>query len=198
MNLVELSKQFGLTARTLDSSKLCPEFEKAFLNSPLPNRFGFHSTTSTIHSDPDDSDDEEEDEEPATPPSSPTQAPQLQTSALLQQVMQRLVSLSLRTFETLTTNRNQSSDDDDDDFDEHQSTRPAQTLTPPSSPTLDQPVAPTPNTAMRVIKTSTFLRVSSLNPFANQSIRHMYPDHRSPGEISTVATDFLRTCFPKF
>lgn len=193
MNLVELLTKQGLTARTLESSKHFTEFQKAFLASPLPNRFPKSSTT-TVMSDPDDTD-----EEPTTPPSSPTHGAQLQTSTLLHQVMQRLVGASLRTFETLTTTL-ASSDDHDDEVEEHfaqQRIRRRMTITPPSSPTFDGLAAPTPNTALHAMKTSTFLRVSSLNPYTHQSLRQAFTQQTSPGEIPSAVNDFLRGRFPR-
>jgi hypothetical protein len=195
MNLVELLTQQGLTARTLDSSKQLTEFEKAFLTSPLPKRLHRSSVTTMMSECDDDSDT---DEEPTTPPSSPIHGAQLQTSALLHQVMQRLVALSLRTFETLATSLG--SPTDHKDIDEHlnqQRQRRAMTLTPPSSPTFDGLVAPTPNTAMHAMKTSTFLRISSLNPLAQQSIRHAFTRQTSPGEIPLAVNELLHRRFPR-
>ena len=184
MNLVALLTKQGLTARTLDSPEKFSEFQKAFLTCPLPNR---RRKSSSIVSDPD-----ETDEEPTTPPSSPTHGVQLQTSALLHQVMQRLVGLSKRTFESLATTL--TSSHDRDDADEHpsdQRLRQTITLTPPSSPTFDGLVAPTPNTALHVIKTSTFLRVSSLNPFTKQSMRQAFTA-RSPAEMPSTIDELLK------
>lgn len=133
-----------------------------------------------VHFVPDPDDDEFE---PTTPPSSPTHAPQLQTNVLLQQVLQRLVSLSLRTFETVATSLATSKfDTDEEDF----NCERRQTITPPSSPKFEGPAAPTPNTTMRALKSSTFLRVSSLNPLAKAIAC------RSPGDIPTYVNDFLR------
>lgn len=146
-------------------------------------------TVPSIAPDPDDDDDNL-----TTPPSSPTHAAHIQTNALLQQVLQRLVGMSLRTFETLTTSLT-GPDDDDDDYDEHDSLpvplRKTITITPPSSPTFDGPAAPTPNTAMRAMKSSTFLRVSSLNPLTKAFAT------RSPGEIPSIVTDFFRGYPPR-
>jgi hypothetical protein len=158
MNLVELLTQQGLTARIL---------------------------TLPIVPDPGD------DDEPSTPPSSPTQGAPLQTNALLHQVMQRLVGMSLRTFETLATSltsetSDHESDEDDDPKESQQRLRTTITITPPSSPTFDGLAAPTPNTAMRAIKSSTFLRVSSLNPFTKAFAT------RSPGEVPSIVNDFLK------
>ena len=193
MNLVELSTRYGLTARTLDKTTLCPDFEKKFLTCSLPNRLNNRSNTTSTISDSDETDDEF-DEEPATPPSSPTQTTQLHTSAVLHQVMQRLLGLSKRTIDTLANSLGSSKESEDVDY--QSSSRPILTLTPPSSPTFEGPIAPTPNTAMHAMKTSTFLRVSSLNPFVHQSIRQRFSPN-SPGELSAVAHDLLRGCFPK-
>ena len=156
INLFELLNQQGLTARTLDSF--------------VP--------------DPDDDDDENL----TTPPSSPTHGVQTQTNALLQQVMQRLVGMSLRTFETFATSLTSTNDEEEEvkDLESEQPARKTITITPPSSPTFDGPAAPTPNTAMRAIKSSTFLRVSSLNPLTKAYAA------RSPGEIPSIVQDFLR------
>ncbi|CAF1324609.1 unnamed protein product [Adineta steineri] len=189
MNLVELLTKEGLTARTLDSSESFSEFEKAFLTCSLPNRF-LKSTTTTIP-DPDEIDDED-DNEPTTPPSSPTHGAQLQTSALLHQAMQRLVKLSLQTFETLATSFTPSNDHNEGP----QRLHPITTITPPSSPTFDGLVAPTPNTAMHAIKTSTFLRASSLNPFTNRSIRSAFSTI-SPGEKTSLVDDLIRGRLPR-
>jgi hypothetical protein len=163
INLVELLTQQGLTARTVDS----------------------------IAPDPDDC------ENLTTPPSSPTQGAPIQTNALLHQVMQRLVGMSLRTFETFATSFT-STDDHYTDEDEEvkyiqseQRFRRRMTITPPSSPTFDGLVAPTPNTAMRAIKSSTFLRVSSLNPLTKAFAI------RSPGEIPSYVSDFFRGYPPR-
>jgi hypothetical protein len=161
INLIELLTKQGITARTVDP----------------------------FAPDPDDNDD------PTTPPSSPTHGAQLQTNALLHQVMQRLVGMSLRTFETFATSVTSSSDHDTDEDDElkeikynksEKRLRTRVTITPPSSPKFDGLPAPTPNTAMRAIKSSTFLRVSSLNPFTKAFAT------RSPGDIPSMVTDFLR------
>lgn len=160
MNLVELLTQQGLTARTISPG------------AP----------------DPDDIDD------PTTPPSSPTHGAQIQTNALLNQVMQRLVGMSLRTFETLATSvADPPSDVDDEDDDDHldesifeERLTKATTVTPPSSPKFEGLAAPTPNTAMRAIKSSTFLRVSSLNPLTKAFAT------RSSGEVPSLVSNFLR------
>jgi hypothetical protein len=192
MNLVELLTKQGLTARTLHSPNSYSDFEKTFLTAPLPNRLP-RSITKMIP-DPDESedDDDDDDEEPKTPPSSPTHGAQFQTSALLHQVMQRLVGISLRTFETLATSRLSLNEDDES----QQRLRTSITITPPSSPTFEGLVAPTPNTAMHAIKTSTFLRVSSLNPYTNKSIRHVFAT-RSPGEVPSVINDLIKGCIPR-
>ncbi len=111
--------------------------------------------------------------------------------------MQRLVGISLRTMETFATSF-KSTDDHDSDEDEElksyqskQHFRRRMTITPPSSPTFDGLAAPTPNTAMRAIKSSTFLRVSSLNPFTKAFAI------RSPGEIPTIVSDFFRGYPPR-
>lgn len=160
-NLLELLTREGLTARTVPS----------------------------IIPDPDDDDDNL-----TTPPSSPTHAAHIQTNAVLQQVLQRLVGMSLRTFETLATSLTGTNDDDDDD-DEHEilqvPLRKTITITPPSSPIFEGPAAPTPNTAMRAMKSSTFLRVSSLNPLTKAFAA------RSPGEIPSIVTDFFRGYPPR-
>lgn len=143
-----------------------------------PNILELFSDSKYSHvPDPDDNDDL------TTPPSSPIHGAQIQTSALLQQVMQRLVGMSIRTFETLANNLT-INNHDDNDIEEIQKKI---TITPPSSPTFDGPVAPTPNTAMRAIKTSTFLRVSSLNPLTKAIAT------RSPGEVPSIVNNFLRT-----
>lgn len=159
-NLLELLTREGLTARTVPSTAR----------------------------DPDDDDDD--DDNLTTPPSSPIHAAHIQTNALLQQVIQRLVGMSLRTFESLTTTITRTHDDGDDEDDDHYSSevplRKTITITPPSSPTFDGPAAPTPNTAMRAMKSSTFLRVSSLNPLTKAFAA------RSPGDIPSIVTDFFR------
>jgi hypothetical protein len=111
--------------------------------------------------------------------------------------MQRLVGMSLRTFETFATSFT-STDDHYTDEDEEvkyiqseQRFRRRMTITPPSSPTFDGLVAPTPNTAMRAIKSSTFLRVSSLNPLTKAFAI------RSPGEIPSYVSDFFRGYPPR-
>ena len=184
INLVELLTKQGLTARTIDSSESFAEFQKAFLTCPLPNRL----PKATIP-DPDETDDDDDDEEePSTPPSSPTHGAQFQTSALLHQVMQRLVKLSLRTFETLATSKTSPVD--------QQRLRTSSTITPPSSPTFDGLVAPTPNTAMHAIKTSTFLRASSLNPFMKKSVRQIFHS-MSPGEEPSLVDDLIKGYLPR-
>jgi hypothetical protein len=188
MNLVELLKKEGLTARTLDSADSLTEFEKAFLTCSLPNRLRKSPTIP----DPDEFDD---DDEPTTPPSSPIHGAQLQTSALLHQTMQRLIKLSLQTFETLTTTLT-SPIDYSESKEKHQRLRTTITITPPSSPTFDGLAAPTPNTAMHAIKTSTFLRASSLNPFTNQSIRNAF-SNISPGEAPSTVDELFRGRFPR-
>lgn len=125
------------------------------------------------------------DDEPGTPPSSPIHQTDLQTGALLQQVLQRLVSLSRRTFENFATSLPSSTE-------EESLHRSKKIVTPPSSPTFDGLTAPTPNTTARAMKSSTFLRVSSLNPFANPSIRKTLANQRSPGEISSFVDEILR------
>ncbi|CAF1298811.1 unnamed protein product [Adineta steineri] len=168
MNLVELLTQQGLTARTIE----------------------------TYAPDPDDNED------PTTPPTSPTHGAKIQTNALLHQVMQRLVGMSLRTFETLTTSvndhntDNEEEDDDDDnnelqDIESEQRLHKTATITPPSSPKFEGLAAPTPNTAMRAIKSSTFLRVSTLNPFTKAFAT------RSSDEVPSIVSDFIRSYNPK-
>ncbi|CAF4308774.1 unnamed protein product [Rotaria socialis] len=137
LNFVELLTQQGFISRTVDS----------------------------FAPDPDITDD------PTTSPASPTHGVQVETNALLHQVMQRLVGMSIRTFETLTTTLASTSDnetgDEDDEIKSNLSEQRFCTRTPvkpPLSPTFDGLAAPTPNTAMRAIKSSTFLHVSSLNP----------------------------------
>lgn len=188
INLVELLTKQGLTARTIDSSESFTEFQKAFLTCPLPNRLPKATTTTIPDPDETEDDDDEEEEEPSTPPSSPTHVAQFQTSALLHQVMQRLVRLSLRTFETLATSKASPVD--------QQRLRTSSTLTPPSSPTFDGLVAPTPNTAMHAIKTSTFLRASSLNPFMKKSVRQIFHS-MSPGEEPSLVDDLIKGCLPR-
>lgn len=130
--------------------------------------------------------DPDDNEDLTTPPSSPIHGAQIQTNALLQQVMQRLVGMSIRTFETLANNLTLNHDDYDD-HDDVEEIKKKITITPPSSPTFDGPAAPTPNTAMRAIKTSTFLRVSSLNPLTKAIAT------RSPGEVPSIVNNFLRS-----
>ncbi len=95
-------------------------------------------------------------------------------------MIQRLVGMSLRTVVTSLTSTN------DENIEPEQELRKTITITPPSSPTFDGLAAPTPNTAMRAIKSSTFLRVSSLNPLTKAFAT------RSPGEIPSIVNDFLR------
>jgi hypothetical protein len=195
MNLVELLTKQGLTARTLDSFDSLSEFEKAFLTCPLPNRLP--KSLTTIIPNPDDTDIDDDEDEPKTPPSSPIHGAQLQTSALLHQVMQRLVRLSLRTFETFATSISSPNDRDErKDNDTQQRLRTISTITPPSSPTFDGLAAPTPNTAMHAIKTSTFLRASTLNPFTNKSIRNVF-NTLSPGEAPSIVDDLIRGRLPR-
>ncbi|CAF1154091.1 unnamed protein product [Rotaria sordida] len=159
LNLLELITQQGLISQTIDS----------------------------FAPDPDLNED---------PPLSPTHGIQMETNALLNQVMQRLVGMSLRTFETLTTSltstNDHDTDSDDDDDDEIKNIQFEQRLPtknliqPPSSPKFDGLTAPTPNTAMRAIKSSTFLHVSSLNPLTKAYAT------RSPGDIPSIVSDFLR------
>ncbi|CAF1528859.1 unnamed protein product [Rotaria sp. Silwood1] len=126
------------------------------------------------------------------PPLSPTHGVQMETNALLQQVIQRLFGMSLRTFETLTTSLTSTINDDIDEDDEiktidfEQRLQTKNLIQPPSSPTFDGFTAPTPNTAMRAIKSSTFLHVSSLNPLIKAYAT------RSPGDIPSIVSDFLR------
>ena len=136
----------------------------------------------------DDADEDEEEDEPSTPPSSPTHGAQFQTSALLHQVIQRLVKLSLRTFEALSASKTST--------DEQQRLRTASTITPPSSPTFDGLAAPTPNTAMHAMKTSTFLRASSLNPFMKKSVRQIFHS-MSPGEEPSLVDELIKGCLPR-
>ena len=139
-----------------------------------------------IAPDPDDY------ENPSTPPSSPIHGEQIQTNALLHQVIQRLVGMSLRTIETITTSLISTSDHDTDEDNEMKDNlsedqfRAQSARTPPPSPTFDGLTAPTPNTAIRAIKSSTFLHVSSFNPLAKAFAS------RSPGEIPSIVNDFLR------
>jgi len=158
----------------------------------LPNRFQKPAPI------PDFDDDEDEnssssDEEPTTPPSSPTHGAQFQTSALLHQVMQRLMKLSLNTFETLATTLTSSNQPTEIS---PQRLRRVSTITPPSSPTFDGPAAPTPNTAMHAIKTSAFLRASSLNPFMKKTIRNVF-NSISPMEGPSLGDEFLKGCLPR-
>ena len=192
MNLVELLTKHGLTARTLESSKEISDFERTFLTAPLPSRLRRASMVSTITTLADDHQDDL-DEEPTTPPSSPLHGSQIQTGALLHQVIQRLVNLSRRTFESLAVSLSSPAEDDQRD----ERPRQSLTLTPPSSPIFDGLAAPTPNTTMRAMKTSTFLRVSSLNPFANQSIRNAFVSQTSPGEIPSAVDELLRGRLPR-
>ncbi|CAF1331465.1 unnamed protein product [Rotaria magnacalcarata] len=188
MNLVELLTKQGITARTIDSYS---EFEKAFLTCPLPNRLP--NSTNKVIPDPDDT--EEDDDEPTTPPSSPTQGAQIQTSALLHQVVERLVKLSLTTLKTITTSLTSSIDQDQIENNEDElRLRTVLTTTPPSSPTFDDLVAPTPNTALHAIKTSTFLRASALNPFTKTSMQNVLTT-LSPSEKSSLVDDFIRRRF---
>jgi hypothetical protein len=108
--------------------------------------------------------------------------------------MQRLIKLSLQTFETLATTL--TSPIDYSGSKENQRLRKSITITPPSSPTFDGLAAPTPNTAMHAIKTSTFLRASSLNPFTNQSIRNAF-SNLSPGDAQSSIDDLFRGRFPR-
>jgi hypothetical protein len=151
-----------------------------------------HDSNSDAHQSsvvPDPDDDERE---PTTPPSSPIHGAHMQTNALLQQVMQRLVGMSVRTFETVATSLvktiEKEFDDDNELLDDSYQQRLRQTITftPPSSPTFDGLAAPTPNTAIRAIKSSMFLRVSSLNPLTKAIAS------RSPGEIPSYVSDFFR------
>ncbi|CAF2626231.1 unnamed protein product [Rotaria sp. Silwood2] len=127
------------------------------------------------------------------PPLSPTHGVQMETNALLHQVMQRLVGMSLRTFENLTTSLTSSNhyniDEDDEikniEFEQRLPTK--NLIQPPTSPTFDGLTAPTPNTAMRAIKSSTFLHVSSLNPLTKAFAT------RSPGDVPSIVSDFLRS-----
>jgi uncharacterized protein YukE len=135
-------------------------------------------TVDSIVPDPDDDDDGNL----TTPPSSPTHGIQIETNALLQQVLQRLVGMSLRTLETVA---NSLTSTNDEDIEPEHELRKTITITPPSSPTFDGLAAPTPNTAMRAIKSSTFLRVSSLNPLTKAFAT------RSPGEIPSIVNNFL-------
>lgn len=108
--------------------------------------------------------------------------------------MQRLVGMSLRTFETFATSLTSTDDQEDDelkDTESEQRLRKTITITPPSSPTFAGLAAPTPNTAMRAIKSSTFLRVSSLNPLTKAYAI------RSPGEVPSIVNDFLRSHPPR-
>ncbi|CAF4851800.1 unnamed protein product, partial [Rotaria magnacalcarata] len=188
MNLVELLTKQGITARTIDSYS---EFEKAFLTCPLPNRLP--NSTNKVIPDPDDT--EEDDDEPTTPPSSPTQGAQIQTSALLHQVVERLVKLSLTTLKTITTSLTSSIDQDQIENNEDElRLRTVLTTTPPSSPTFDDLVAPTPNTALHAIKTSTFLRASALNPFTKTSMQNVLTT-LSPSEKPSLVDDFIRRRF---
>lgn len=196
MNLIELLTKEGLTARTLDTSDAACQFEKTFLTSALPNRL--RKTTTMLIPDPDETDDEDDIDEPTTPPSSPTHGAQLQTSALLHQAMQRLVKLSLQTFETLATSFTPANDQQDQKHQESlQRLRTSTTITPPSSPTFDGFVAPTPNTAMHAMKTSTFLRASSLNPFSKKSIYKAFPSISPAAENQSMVDDLLRGRLPR-
>ncbi|CAF3412072.1 unnamed protein product [Rotaria socialis] len=160
LNFVELLTQQGFISRTVDS----------------------------FAPDPDITDD------PTTSPASPTHGVQVETNALLHQVMQRLVGMSIRTFETLTTTLASTSDnetgDEDDEIKSNLSEQRFCTRTPvkpPLSPTFDGLAAPTPNTAMRAIKSSTFLHVSSLNPLTKAYAI------RLRGEVPSIVSDFLRS-----
>jgi len=111
--------------------------------------------------------------------------------------MQRLVKLSLRTFETLATSITSSNDHEESKNNkDQQQLRAASTITPPSSPKFDGLVAPTPNTAMQAIKTSTFLRASSLNPFMNKTIRNVF-NTISPGEGPSLVDDLIKGHLPR-
>lgn len=184
MNLVELLTKQGITARTVDSYT---EFEKAFLSCPLPNRLP--NSQSKVNPDPDETDD---DDEPTTPPSSPTHGAQIQTSALLQQVVERLVKLSFNTIKSITTSLTSTNNQDPIENNEDEiKLRKIITTTPPSSPKFDPLVAPTPNTAMQAMRTSTFLRASTLNPFTKKSMNNVLTT-LSPGEKSLVFDDLIR------
>jgi hypothetical protein len=203
MNLVDLLTRQGLTARTLDNTKQLADFQRAFLSSPLPNRHHRSSHSLTMSEEDEIENDNDDDDryisEPTTPPSSPTHATQQQTNALLHQVMQRLVCLSRRTLGTLTTPWT-SSKPDSNDFDNAPISKPSSRrsimVTPPSSPTFEGLIAPTPNTALHAMKTSTFLRVSSFNQFTNQSLRQAL-SARSPGEIPSAVDELLRGRLPR-
>ena len=170
------------------------------LSTPRKNLFEHdfttfpHETITQIGVVPDPDDDD--DREPTTPPSSPTHGAHLQTNALLNQVMQRLVGMSVRTFESIATSLTASADPETDEDEPVGDSNPQRlrrtiTITPPSSPIFDGLTAPTPNTAMRAIKSSTFLRVSSLNPLTKAFAV------RSPGEIPSFVNDFLRGYPPR-
>lgn len=145
-------------------------------------------TVDTFAPDPDMIDD------PTTSPASPTHGVQIETNALLHQVIHRLVGMSRRTIKTITTTLTSMNNNDTDEDEEVQNTLSEQrasitTTTPvkhPPSPTFDGLAAPTPNTAMRAIKSSTFLRVSSLNPLTKAYAI------RSPGEVPSIVSDFFR------
>ena len=185
ISIVDLLNKQGITARTVDSTNSFSEFERKFLTCPLPNR-SIKSTIKII-ADPDEFDDE-----PITPLSSPIHGAQLQTSALLNQVIQCLVKLSLHTFETLTTPHNIANNQTQvEKNDEKTRLDTISTITPPSSPTFDGLAAPTPNTAIHAIKTSTFLRASSLNPLTNKSIRTML-NTLSPEETPSIMDGLIR------
>ncbi|CAF4667536.1 unnamed protein product [Rotaria sp. Silwood1] len=188
MNLVELLTKQGITARTLDSPNSFSEFAKAFLTCPLPNRLP--KSTTTIIPDPDDDDYDE----PTTPPSSPTHGAQLQTNALLHQGIERLMKLSLNTLKTFSASLTSSNGQDQlqQNNEDKQRLRTIVTTTPLPSPTFDGLVSPTPNTAMHAMKTSTFLRASSLNPYMNKSIRNVFTN-LSPGETPSMVDDLIRS-----
>lgn len=121
--------------------------------------------STTICPDPDD--DEESTSNECLSPKQAT--PTEETKKLLCQVTKRLVGISIRSNDKENINEDK------------------RTITPPSSPVLEPISAPTPNTTLRALRTSTFLRVSSLNPIGKAFAI------RSPGQIPSLVNDFLRT-----
>ncbi|CAF0763644.1 unnamed protein product, partial [Didymodactylos carnosus] len=140
--------------------------------------------------DPDD-----DNSSPETPPSTPIQNSYLQTNVLLNQVMQRLIGLSFRTIQSLTSSlsTNVSSKEDTQTLTSPITTKTSDICpTPPSSPTFEL-VTPTPNTAKKIMKTSTFIRVSALNPYTNKCVRDAVAQSASPNEVSPALAEFTRS-----
>ncbi|CAF0773237.1 unnamed protein product [Didymodactylos carnosus] len=221
MALLQLLEDRGLTARTFEQIDSSPinnfsssyettstnidsmrEIQKNLLSHNLLSQSSSHSiskptslnlNTSCLLFDSDD-----DNESPETPPSTPIQNSYLQTNVLLNQVMQRLVGLSFRTIQSLTSSvtTNMPLNEETQTI-----TSPTITMTtrrsdicptPPSSPTFEL-VTPTPNTVKKIMKTSTFIRVSALNPYANKSVRDVVADSTSPNEVPSALAEFTRS-----